>query len=108
LAMLPLMIWLEYNVEWARDYRLIGPWILVVALMMISNVATFSWSSIKIRPSYRFMALAVFGLIVALLIAAPYVGLMAICGVYAGLIPFSVMSYARVKRARRTIANEAA
>jgi CDP-diacylglycerol---serine O-phosphatidyltransferase len=108
LAMLPMMIWLETGERWAQDYRLIGPWILIVALMMISNVATFSWSSIKIRRSFRFMALAVFGLIVALLIAAPYVGLMAICAVYAGLIPFSVMSYAKVKRARRTITNNPA
>jgi CDP-diacylglycerol---serine O-phosphatidyltransferase len=101
LAMLPMMIWLETGATWAQDYRLIGPWILFVALMMISNVATYSWASIKIRRSFRFMGLAVFGLLVALLIAAPYVGLMAICMVYAGLIPFSMASYAKVKRARR-------
>ncbi len=108
LAMLPMMIWLETGVAWAHDYRLIGPWILLVAMMMISNVATYSWSSIKIRRSFRFMALAVFGLIMALLIAAPWVGLMAICIIYAGLIPFSVVSYAKVKRARRLAVDNAA
>ena len=101
LALLPLAIWLESGAEWARDYRLIGPWILLCAVLMISNVATFSWSSLKVRPAWRFIALAGIGLLAATLIAAPWVGLIAISAVYAGLIPLSVLSYAKVKRARR-------
>lgn len=104
LALLPLAIWLESGAEWARDYRLIGPWILLCAVLMISNVATFSWSSLKVRPAWRFIALAGIGLLAATLIAAPWVGLIAISAVYAGLIPLSVFSYAKVKRARRAAA----
>jgi CDP-diacylglycerol---serine O-phosphatidyltransferase len=104
LALLPLAIWLESGAEWARDYRLIGPWILLCAVLMISNVATFSWSSLKVRPAWRFIALAGIGLLAATLIAAPWVGLIAISAVYAGLIPLSVLSYAKVKRARRVAA----
>ena len=104
LALLPLTIWLESGAEWARDYRVIGPWLLICAVLMISNVPTFSWSSIKVRPAWRFIALAVIGLIAATLIAAPWVGLIAISAVYAALIPFSVMGYAKVKRARHASA----
>jgi CDP-diacylglycerol---serine O-phosphatidyltransferase len=104
LALLPLAIWLESGAEWARDYRLIGPWILLCVVLMISNVATFSWSSLKVRPAWRFIALAGIGLLAATLIAAPWVGLIAISAVYAGLIPLSVLSYAKVKRARRAAA----
>ena len=56
------------------------------------------------RPAWRFIALAVIGLIAATLIAAPWVGLIAISAVYAALIPFSVMGYAKVKRARNASA----
>lgn len=111
MALLPLVIWLETQQESGgsleflgdvvRDYRIVGPWLLLSAILMISNVATYSWSSIKIRPSFRFFALALLGMIVAVLIAAPWVGLIIITVVYIGLLPFSMMSYARVKRARR-------
>jgi CDP-diacylglycerol--serine O-phosphatidyltransferase len=107
LALLPLTIWLETDAEWAHDYRLIGPWMLLIAALMISNVATFSWGSIRIRRAFRFLALAAVGLFAALMISAPWIGLIVASLVYAGLIPLSVLSYARVKRARRAISQSA-
>jgi CDP-diacylglycerol--serine O-phosphatidyltransferase len=101
LMLLPLTIWLETGADWARDYRLIGPWVLLISFLMISNVATFSWSSIRIRRALRFMALAGVGLFAAALIAAPWVALIVASLVYALLIPLSIGSYAKVKRARR-------
>jgi CDP-diacylglycerol--serine O-phosphatidyltransferase len=101
LMLLPLTIWLETGADWARDYRLIGPWVLLISFLMISNVATFSWSSIRIRRAFRFMALAGVGLYAAALIAAPWVALIVASLVYALLIPLSIISYAKVKRARR-------
>ena len=101
LMLLPLTIWLETGADWARDYRLIGPWVLLISFLMISNVATFSWSSIRIRRAFRFMALAGVGLYAAALIAAPWVALIVASLVYALLIPLSIGSYAKVKRARR-------
>ena len=71
LASLPLIIWIEFGVEAARDWRFVAPWLLLVALGMISNIATFSWTSIKIRPSFRFISLAVIGLVGVGLITAP-------------------------------------
>jgi CDP-diacylglycerol--serine O-phosphatidyltransferase len=80
---------------------------LLCAALMISNVATFSWSSIRIRRSFRFLALAGVGLFAAALISAPWVALIAASLVYAGLIPLSVLSYAKVKRTRRAAAQSA-
>ncbi len=106
LALLPMMIWLEWGVDAVRDYRIVAPWLLINAVLMISNVATFSWTSIKIRPAYRFMALAAIGLIGIGLITMPWVALMTITGVYSALIPVSMASYAKVKRARRAAAEQ--
>lgn len=107
LALLPMIIWFETQAEWLRDYRLIAPWLIIVALLMISNVATFSWSSIKVRPSFRFMALAAVGLFGATLVAAPWVALIGFSLLYITMLPFSMMSYAKVKRARRAAAQAA-
>ena len=103
LALLPMMIWFETAAEWVRDYRLLAPWLLLCAFLMVSNVATYSWSSIKIRRSLRFMALAAVSLFVATLVAAPWVALIGVGILYAGMLPFSMMSYARVKKSQRTI-----
>jgi CDP-diacylglycerol---serine O-phosphatidyltransferase len=108
IASLPLMVWIEFGAEASRDWRIVAPWLLLVALGMISNVATFSWSSIKIRPSLRFMALAIVGLVAAGLVVAPWFTLIIITVVYLGLLPLSVMSYARVKRSRRAAAAQSA
>jgi CDP-diacylglycerol---serine O-phosphatidyltransferase len=104
LLLLPMMIWFETGAEWVRDWRIVAPWMLIVAVLMISNVATFSWGSLKVRPSFRFIALAVVGLFGAMLIAAPWVALIAASVVYLALLPFSIAGYARVKRARRAAA----
>ena len=103
LALLPMMIWFETGAEWVRDYRLLAPWLLLCAFLMVSNVATYSWSSINIRSSLRFMALAAVSLFVATLVAAPWVALIGVGILYAGMLPFSMMSYARVKKSQRTI-----
>jgi CDP-diacylglycerol---serine O-phosphatidyltransferase len=107
LALLPLVIHIETGAMWAQDYRLIGPWMLASAVLMISNVPTFSWGSIKIRRSVRFLALAAIGGIVALFIAAPWVALIVSSGLYLAMLPFSVWSYAKVKRSRRVAAQAA-
>jgi CDP-diacylglycerol---serine O-phosphatidyltransferase len=108
LASLPLMVWIEFGSELARDWRIVAPWLLLVALGMISNIATFSWSSIKIRPSLRFMSLALVGLVAIGLVTAPWVTLIAITVVYIGLLPLSMVSYARVKSARSASSSQAA
>jgi CDP-diacylglycerol--serine O-phosphatidyltransferase len=104
MALLPMMIWFETGAEWVRDYRFIAPWLLLCALLMVSNVATYSWSSIKVRRSLRFMALAVLGLLTATLVAAPWVALIGVGVIYIAMLPLSVMSYARVKTSRRNLA----
>lgn len=103
MALLPMMVWFETGADWVRDYRLLAPWLLLCALLMISNVATYSWSSIKVRRSLRFMALAVLSLFTATLVAAPWVALIGVGVMYIALLPLSVMSYARVKKAQRNV-----
>jgi CDP-diacylglycerol--serine O-phosphatidyltransferase len=100
LALLPLVVWLETGADWARDWRLVAPWLLLAALGMISNLATFSWSSIKVKRSWRFLAVALIGLIAAGLVVAPWIALILTSVVYVGLLPLSVFNYARIKRAK--------
>ncbi len=101
LAMLPIYLWLVTDLTLFRQWWLVMPWVLFVAALMIANVATFNWSSLRPRREWRLFAIAGIGLFGAAAVTAPYQTLIGICAVYLGLIPFSMMSYAKIRRLRR-------
>ena len=83
-----------------RSWALVMPWTLFIALMMISSVPTYTWSSIRIRRGWRLFALAGVALFGAVLLNEPWWTLLAISAIYLALLPFSIASYARVKQRR--------
>ena len=107
LAFVPVYLWLVTGQEIFRAWYLTMPWVLFIALLLISNVATYSWSSLRIRRSSRLFAIAGIGLLGAALVTAPWVTLLAISLVYIAMVPFSIASYGRVRRRRVTGAGRA-
>jgi CDP-diacylglycerol--serine O-phosphatidyltransferase len=100
LAFVPLYLWLISENELFRSWTLVMPWILFIALLMISSLPTYSWSSIRIRRGWRIFALAGVALFGAALLNEPWWTLLAISVVYLALLPFSFASYGRVKQRR--------
>jgi CDP-diacylglycerol---serine O-phosphatidyltransferase len=98
LIFLPLYLWLETGETWLRSPVIVAPWLLFVAILMISSVATFSWASIRPRRNIRLELIGAFALVGAALFSVPWIMLSAICALYLILIPFSIRSYAKVKR----------
>ncbi|GAB5488165.1 MAG: phosphatidylcholine/phosphatidylserine synthase [Parasphingorhabdus sp.] len=101
LAMLPLYLWMITDLEIFRHYTIVAPWIVVIAFLLISNTATYSWSSLRLRKNIRLEALAIVALMGVALINNPWIMLTAISVGYLILIPFSIRSYAKVKRQRK-------
>jgi CDP-diacylglycerol--serine O-phosphatidyltransferase len=100
-------LWLITDNDLFRDWRLVLPWTLFIALLMISSVPTYTWGSIRIRRGWRLFALAGVALLGAALLNAPWITLLAISAIYLALIPFSVAGYAAVKRRRAASAGPA-
>ena len=100
LAFVPIYLWLITENELFRSWQLVLPWILFIALLMISSVPTYTWGSIRIRRGWRLFALAGVALLGAALLSAPWMTLLAISAIYLALLPFSLASYAAVKRRR--------
>ena len=98
LSFLPVYLWLVTGNELFRQWYLVMPWALGVAMLMISAIPTYSWSSIRLRRSWRIFALAFVGLFGAALITAPWLTLIAVCALYLTALPFGIASYARVRR----------
>lgn len=100
LAMLPLYLWQTTDLEFFRHYSIVAPWIVIIAFLMISNTATYSWSSLRLRKNIRLEALMIFALLGVALINNPWITLAAISIGYIILIPFSIRSYIKIKQQR--------
>jgi CDP-diacylglycerol--serine O-phosphatidyltransferase len=100
LVLLPVYLWWWTEEPMFREPWLAAPWAAVVGFLMISNLATFSWGSLRLRSHVRLGALVVIALVFAALISAPFPTLSVAALLYALMIPFSIASYAKVKRQR--------
>jgi CDP-diacylglycerol---serine O-phosphatidyltransferase len=101
LAFVPIYLWFVTGENpLFRAWYVTMPWVLFIALLMISTVATYSWSSIRLRRSWRMLAIAGVGLFGAALVTATWHTLLAISVIYLALLPFSVASYGRFKQRR--------
>lgn len=100
LAFLPFYLWTTTGIETFRNPLLVGPWVALMALLMISNVATLSWASLKPRRDVRLWLLALAGLLFAGLLLEPWWTLATISIVYLALLPLGWTRYARIKRQR--------
>jgi CDP-diacylglycerol--serine O-phosphatidyltransferase len=102
LLLLPLFLWVasDQQWDWLRQFGLVAPWAALVAFLMISNLATYSWGSLRLRRHIRLGAIVVIALFGAALLSAPWETLSAAAILYALLIPFSISAYARIRRQR--------
>ena len=107
LAFVPMFLWLVTGSSWFQAWYVVMPWALFVALLMISSVPTYSWASIRIRSSWRLLALLGIALVGAALLTATWYTLLAIALLYLMMIPVASASYARVKRRRASAASRA-
>ncbi|MFM9978905.1 MAG: CDP-alcohol phosphatidyltransferase family protein [Sphingomonadaceae bacterium] len=105
LAFLPLYLWIVTDEALFRSPYVVAPWMAFVAALMISNVATYSWGSIRLRRTIRLEAILLVALIGTALFAEPLWTLIGVSIAYVLLIPFSMRSYAQVKRRRGAAAS---
>ena len=82
-------------------------WTLLVAVLMISSLPTYSWASIRIRREWRLFTLAGVAVVGAALLTATWYTLLVLGILYLAMIPAASISYAKVKRRRATAARRA-
>ncbi len=100
--LLPIMLWLASDGQWAwlRDGRIMAAWAALSAFLIVSSIATFSMSALRLKRDWRFFAVVIIAMIGVALVSAPWETLSGVVIVYLASIPFSIMRYAAVKRRR--------
>ncbi|MFZ9396587.1 MAG: CDP-diacylglycerol--serine O-phosphatidyltransferase [Erythrobacter sp.] len=101
LGFLPFYLWMATDIAEFRNPVFVALWLAVVGVMMISNIATFSWKSIRPRRSIRLELIAVLALAFGALLQEPWWTLAAICAIYLALMPWALLKYGKVKRQRQ-------
>ncbi len=97
LAILPLIGTLAYGAPILREPVLVGIWSVIVAILMVSRVPTFSLKKIKV-PHGAIVPLLVFAaLMVAGLAGAPWLTLSSVGLVYIMSFGVSILTYRRLK-----------
>ncbi len=101
LAFTPFYLWNETGVEAFREPVVMAAWLTLIAGLMISNLPTLSWASLRPRRSIRLPLIAFTGLAFAALLLEPWWTLTAISVFYLALMPYGLVKYARIRRRRQ-------
>ena len=79
-------------------YTLVTAVVVLVSFLMASSLPTYSWGSVRLRPSQRLPALIGVGLFAGALFSAPWMTMTLVVLAYLVAVPFAARSYARLKR----------
>jgi CDP-diacylglycerol---serine O-phosphatidyltransferase len=102
LAFTPLYLWIGTGYGVLREPVFIAIWLTLIAALLISNLPTLSWASLRPRRSIRLPLIAFTGLAFAALLLEPWWTLAAISIVYLALMPYGLVKYARIRRRKQT------
>lgn len=100
LVFLPMYLSFVTDNVWFRQPALIGTWLVLIAILVISSLPTLSWSKLRPPRSVRLGLIVLVGLVGAAALTEPWWTLVGICAVYLTLVPVGMLAYARVKQRR--------
>ncbi len=99
-ALAPLYLWLATGIDEFRSPAVTAPVMAATAFLMISNLPTYSWKSLRVPGGWRLTALAAIALFGGALLVASWITLSVVTIAYVLAIPVSYRSYSRIRRQR--------
>jgi CDP-diacylglycerol--serine O-phosphatidyltransferase len=103
IAFLPFYFWMTTGSDVFRNPAYVAAWIAIIGFMMISNIATLSWASLRPKRNVRLELIALAGLMFTGLLLEPWWVLIGISVSYLALMPVGMWRYARIKRQAQAV-----
>jgi CDP-diacylglycerol--serine O-phosphatidyltransferase len=97
LALLPLLLSQEFGEGVFSHPAVTGPWIVAIALLMVSQVPTFSLKTLRVPQRMVLPMLVLIAVLAAGLAGAPWLTLTILSLIYLGSFPFSVRSFRKLR-----------
>ncbi|NBC87997.1 MAG: CDP-diacylglycerol O-phosphatidyltransferase [Alphaproteobacteria bacterium] len=100
LAFAPFYLWRETSIDLFRDPVALSLWLALIAVLMISNMATLSWAVVRPRRNIRLFLIALAALFFAMILLEPWWSLATLSAGYLVMMPYGLLRYGRIKRRR--------
>lgn len=107
LGLLPLILSFELEFAFLSQPHFLAVWQVVVGLLMVSQVPTYSFKGARVPQKLVLPLLIVFGLCMAWLVSAPWQFFAALLFSYLASLPFSYRSYLKLQRIAETTEEKA-
>lgn len=98
LVLTPMILSFQTDVLPVRHPVVSAIFLIVVAGLMVSRLPTYSFKNVRIPHRFALFMMLIVALIAALAVAAPWLTLSVLLGIYVVLLPFSWRSFHRLKR----------
>ena len=99
IAVLPLILWLQTGEEIFMKPVVVGAFLLCSSLLMVSQVPVYSGKHMRLKPHWVVPMMVGVGAVTAFLVTEPWATLSLMGIGLLATIPFSVMSFRRLKAA---------
>lgn len=96
LACLPLILSFVIDVEWVSQPIFMALWLVMVGLMMVSSIPTYSFKGTRFPRKFMLPILVIAGLVIAGFLSEPWMTLGGIIIAYMVTIPLSYRAYRRL------------
>ncbi len=93
LVLLPMIVSFNFLEPYVRRPEVVAVFMVVVSILMVSPIPTYSFKKVKLRPSLILPIMVMVGLIIISMLSAPWVTLSGILVAYLISIPLAVRSY---------------
>lgn len=102
IAILPLIMWLQSGEDFFSRPVVAGAFILASSLLMVSQVPVYSGKHMRLKPQWVIPMMVAVGAFMAFLVTEPWATLSLVGLGLIATIPFSVMSFRRLKATHPT------
>ncbi len=97
IAILPLLLWIETDVDFFQNPFVVGAFLVVSASLMVSRVPTYSLKNIRVQPQYVLFLMVLVGVVAAFLVTDPWLTFSTVGFMYLASIPVSYITYRRLE-----------
>lgn len=107
LGCLPLILSFVVGKEWVSQPAFVAIWLVIVGLMMVSSIPTYSFKGTRLPQKLVLPLLVLAGLVIAGFLSEPWMTLGGIIIAYLVTMPLSYRSYRRLSAMHAATAGEA-
>jgi CDP-diacylglycerol--serine O-phosphatidyltransferase len=93
IALLPLVISLQFGTGWWSTPVAVSAWTLLAAALMVSRIPTLSMKTVRVAPQAIVPLLVLIVIVAALIISYPYIALAVAVLLYLAHLPYGVYRY---------------